>query len=206
MRRILTPIAAFVSWHRRAVGALLAAAAVLIVATTLQTPTPATPAVVTSTGLAAGHILAESDLALRQVPDEAMPAEAITHLDDAVGRQLIAPVGPGTILQPGLVAADEPAGPGRAVVPIPVPDESLRLLLSPGDRISLVAQGPEGLEVVSRDARVVAQPEGETPTSQLGSASVRSSGMILVDVDSADAAIVASLGQAGGLSIVLGSI
>ena len=38
MRRILTSIASFVSWHRRVVGALLAAAAVLLTVQTLKSP------------------------------------------------------------------------------------------------------------------------------------------------------------------------
>ena len=38
MRRLLTSIASFDSWHRRAVGAILAAGAVLLLATALRTP------------------------------------------------------------------------------------------------------------------------------------------------------------------------
>ncbi len=206
MHRILKSIAAFVSWHRRAVGALLAAAAVLILATALRTPVPSVEVVVSTVSLPAGHTLIAADLAVRSMPRDAVPAESIRSPDEAVGQSLIAAMSEGTILQPGSLNTGHSVGSGRAVVPVSVPDETLRTLLRPGDAISLVAQGPDGLEVVSDDARVATLPEPEAASSELVAASSRSTGMILVEVASADAAIVASLGQSGGLSIVLGTL
>ena len=57
MRRIATSIVTFVSWHRRAIGALLAAASVLLLAEALRTPVETVDAVVTTAALPAGHTL-----------------------------------------------------------------------------------------------------------------------------------------------------
>lgn len=206
MRRLLRPLVSFISWHRRAVGATLAAAAVVLLAATLRSPAPSTEVVVITDARPAGHVLMASDLGVRSLPDQALPDDRVTDTSEIIGRTLVAPVSAGTIAQVALLASDHPADDGRAVVPIGVGDDALRSLLSPGDMVSLIAQGPEDTEVVSSDARVVALPTGPDDTSQLGSASGHRSAMILVDVASKDAAVVASLGQGEGLSIVLGAV
>ena len=206
MRKPLSSIAAFVSWHRRAVGALLAASAVLLIATGLRSEEPTRRVLVTAAGLPAGHLLTPADLVLRDLPLDALPADPLTSLDVAVGGTLTARVGEGTILQPGSLSTDHTATPGRAVVPVLVGDAALRSLLAPGDLISLVAEGQEGMEVLSGDARVVTLPAPPPETSRLGAASAHSEGMILVDVAVVDAPIVATLGQGGGLAGVLGSL
>lgn len=206
MRRLLTSIASFVSWHRRAVGAILAAGAVLLLATALRTPTPTTAVVVTASDLPAGHTLTSADLTVGQLPPGAVPADAVLSPSDIEGRTTAVPLSAGTILQPGLLGGDHSTAEGSAVVPILVADEGLRAMLRPGDTVSLVAPGPEGLIVVASGARVVALPEAEQAGSQVALASGRQSELILVEVPEAEAGEVASLGQAGEMSVVLGSL
>nr|WP_231980064.1 SAF domain-containing protein [Tessaracoccus coleopterorum] len=158
MRNLLSRLAGFVSWHRRSIGALLAASAVLLLAPGLRPEGPTRRVVVTVTSLTAGHRLEPADLTLHELPLDALPSDPLTSLDDAVGRTLTARSGGGTILQPGSLTTDHAAGPGRAVVPVSIADASLRSLLDPGDLLSLVAQGPDGMEVLSGDARVVTLP------------------------------------------------
>lgn len=206
MRRLLRPFASFISWHRRSVGAALAAAAVLLTAVTLRSPSPSAEVVVITGARPPGHTLTTADLAVRGIPVQAVPDDALSDPSELVGRSLAARVSGGTIAQPGLLASDHSAADGRAVVPIAVADEALRALLAPGDLVSLIAQGPDGTQVVSSDARIVAAPPEREDTSQLGSASAGRSAMVLVDVASADASIAATLGQGDGLSIVLGAV
>ena len=206
MRRFLTSIVTFISWHRRAVGAVLAGAAVLIIGSSLRTPIPATSVVVVASALPAGHVLSKDDLSLRSLPDEGLPDATLAEVGEAVGRTLVADVSAGTVLQPGTLAVDYAVTPGRAIVPITVNDDALRALLSPGDRVSLVAQGPEGMEVLSHDARIVALPNTAPTGSQISAATQRPSTLILVEVGSDDAPIVASVGQGGGLTVIMGSV
>lgn len=206
MRRLLRPLASFISWHRRVVGAALAAIAVLLLAVTLRSPAPSTAVVILTRDRPAGYTLSAADLTVRDLPDTALPASTVDSPTELVGRTLVAGLSEGSIVQPSLLAADHSTRQGRAVVPIGISDEALRSLLSPGDLVSLVAQGPEEPLVVSRDARIVALAPEPDATTQLGSATGRRSAMILVEVAAADAATVASLGQGGGLSLVLGAV
>lgn len=206
MRHLLTSIVSFISWHRRAVGAILAAGSVLLLASALTAP-PATRTVVSlAANLPAGHRLSATDLTLRSLPPEALPDETLTEIGDAVGRTTAVSLNSDTVLQPGLLTGEVTLPPGRVVVPITVPEAALRSLLRPGDVLSLVAPGPEDLVVLSADARVVAHPGNEAPDSQLGLATGRDSGLLLVEVDAREAALVASLGQSGQVSVVLGSL
>lgn len=206
MRRFLTSLASFVSWHRRAIGALLAAAAVLLTVSALRAPTPTTPVLVIATDLPAGHTLTAADVSQRHIPTEALPDETFTDAEPPLGRPLAVDLSAGTVLQKGFLIADRVAAPGRAIVPISIVGDGVRALLSPGQAITLVAQGPEGTHVLTGDARVVALPPTDAPTGQLGAATSQPSSTLLVDVPQADAAMVASLGQGAGLSIVLGRV
>ena len=58
--KALRAVASFVSWHRRAVGALLAASAVLLLAEALTTPLPTVPVVVLQRAVPAGWSTAAS--------------------------------------------------------------------------------------------------------------------------------------------------
>ncbi|MFD0866862.1 SAF domain-containing protein [Tessaracoccus lubricantis] len=205
MKRLLDLIVQRISWHRRVVGAALAAVAVLTLGNAISAPdAPTEAAVVIAAELPAGHVLTASDLKLAQLPPDALPDGALTRVDGLVGRSTAVSLGAGTVLQPGMLATSRSTEPGRALVPIMLRDEHVRSLLNPGDRISLIASGYEEVEVLTDDARVAVlgnAPSGGSPFSVGGGAS---GPMILVDVPAAQAPLVAAYGQDGGLRIVLG--
>lgn len=206
MRRIATSIVTFVSWHRRAIGALLAAASVMLLAEALRTPVETVDALVATVALPAGHTITPADVEVRALPPGALPDDSLASPDDAIGRTLAAPVSGSTVLQPGSLANDHRAADGRAIVPIAVSDDGLRALLSPGDRVSLVTQGPDSMVVLCSDAIIVALPSGPDPAGRLADATQRPSTMILVEVPQEDAANVATFGQGVGVSVILGTV
>lgn len=200
--RTLRPIASFVSWHRRWIGALLAVGAVLLTAQHLSTPPPTTAVVVLTAPVPPGHILTAADVAERQVPPNAVPAEALSSVDAAIGRPVAVGLSPGTIVQASLLATDA-VEPGRSVVPILVADSQLRALLRPGNAITLVVVGGESAEVLTTDARVAAMPIHE-PGSGLAVATTQTEGLVTVNVPTEQAATIAALGQSRQISIILG--
>lgn len=206
MRRLLTSLVSFISWHRRAVGALLAAGSVLLLAAALNAEPPTHTVVTLTADQPAGRRIVATDLTLRDLPPEALPDGALTDPSAALGRTTAVELRANTVLQPGTLTGDLTLPPGRVVVPILVPDAALRSLLRPGAVVSLVAPGPDGLVVLTSDARLVAHPSEEPAGSRLGLATGRESGLQLVEVAVEDAALVASLGQTGQVSLVLGSL
>ena len=206
MRRLLTPIASFVSWHRRAVAALLAALSVVLVAQWLAEPGGPTVSAPVLTGpVAAGHTLTSADVTLTDVPAHLVFSGTPPGIDDVIGQVTAVNLAPGTLLQAGLLATGQGVAPGRAVVPITLPDQALRSLLRPGDPVTLVVTSTESAEVLTRDARVAALPS-PPGGSALAVAGAGDDGLVLMDVPADEAAMVAALGQSGQLSVVLGAL
>lgn len=206
MRRLLTPVASFVSWHRRAVAAVLAALSVLLVSSWLAEPDgPMAEVPVITSEVPAGHTLTGEDLSMGEVPAHLIPSGGSLTLDDVVGQVTAVSLASGTLLQPGLLATGQGVAAGRAVVPISLPDDQLRALLRPGDPVTLVVTSAEAAEVLTRDARVAALPEA-LGGSSLAVAGVGADSLLLLDVPAAQAPAVAVLGQSGQLSVVLGTV
>lgn len=205
MRRLLASVASFVSWHRRAVAALLAALSVVLVAEGLAEPGgPTVAAPVLAGPLAAGRTLTAADVTLTNVPAH-LVSSAPPALDEVIGQVTAVDLAAGTLLQAGLLATGRGVAPGRAVVPVALPDRALRSLLRPGDPVTLVVTSAEAAEVLSRDARVAALPA--TPGgSALAVAGAGDDALVLMDVPAEEAATVAALGQSGQLSLVLGRL
>src|SRR3954470_12403587 len=65
----------------------------------------------------AGHVLDTTDLAMRELPSDLVPATAFRQLADAVGRTVITPVVTGQTMFEGLVAAPGTAGGIQALIP-----------------------------------------------------------------------------------------
>ena len=206
MKKLLNAVVNWVSWHRRLVGAVLAAGSILLLGNALASPGAPTAAVVVATRLLpAGHGLTEAEVAVVHLPLEAVPDDAATTRDGLIGRSTAVALPRGTVVQPALLAASHSTEPGRALVPIALRDPSLRALLAPGDQISLITAGHEEPHVLTDDARVavLATPPQSSALSVGGG---DTGALILVDVPSSDAVLVASLGQEGGLKIVLGGL
>lgn len=132
--------------HRRSLGALLVGVAALLALQQLRPPPPPTvPVVVADRELPAGTVLQPSDLALRQVPAEAVAPSALADPDRAVGRTLAGPVPRGEPLStarlrgPELLAGQPE---GTVALPVRVADAGAAALLAPGDHIDLLAALP----------------------------------------------------------------
>lgn len=206
MKNVLTTVVHWVSWHRRLVGAVLAGFAVVLLGSALSAPEgPTEPAVVLAAPLPAGHTLTATDVRVAQLPPEVVPDGALTDAESLAGRSTAVALAEGTILQPALLATSSTTEPGRALVPITVRDEGLRTLLKPGDRITLVSAGYEEAQVLTSDARVavLSTPPAGSPLAIGGG---DQGALILVDVPSTQAPLIATLGQDGGLRVVLGSL
>lgn len=109
---------------------------------------PTTDVVVPVRALAAGQPVAADDVALRALPAEVVPDDALADPDDAVGRTPVVELPAGLPLTGELVAGGEVvarAPDGTVVVPVLL-DGTAAALLRPGDRVDLVttAQPDEG--------------------------------------------------------------
>ncbi|GAB3132519.1 hypothetical protein GCM10027289_20770 [Tsukamurella serpentis] len=127
---------------RRAAAAALAVLA-LIVAVTSRPSGPQVQVLVAARELGPGGKLTDDDVALRTVPAELAPREALTGADAAVGRSVTGPVGAGEILTSGRVLTDRTADrirPGSRLVPVALQDAATMDLLRAGDVVDVVAQ------------------------------------------------------------------
>ncbi len=196
----MTWITRTIRWHRRSIAAILVALGTLALVAQFSGTTEETAhVVVTISTVAAGSPITAADVALQSMPRAGIPADAVTEMPEAVGRQAAVTLTPHTIMQPALMVAGSPVPEGRALVPITVKDAQLLELLSPGLRIALVSAGAEVPGIVTDDAVVHSMPQAVVSTF----ASTNQSTLVLVDVPSALAPKVSVLGQSGQLSIFL---
>jgi Flp pilus assembly protein CpaB len=150
--------------HRRVLGACFAAIAVWLVVQAATAPPPATTPVWTAAReLPSGTVLGRSDLTRTGFAPGSVPAAAVRSLDNVVGRTLATPLGAGEPVTTGhLTGAEALAGlPGRSAIAVRIPDGDVVALLTPGQRVTLVATDPQGgrpPERVSDDAAVLAVP------------------------------------------------
>lgn len=203
MTHLLNTIVSFVSWHRRAIGALLATAGVLLALHTATAGGETVPVTVLGRDVSAGEVITAADLTTTQAPPGMLPATL--DADAAAGQLTAISLAKGTPVQASMLVSHHSTSPGRAIVPVTITDTSLRALLQPGTPITLVMTFTEQAEVLTNDARVAALPASPSGNSGLGSATGSSAGVVLVEVSSQEAPTVAALGQAGELSIILGT-
>jgi Flp pilus assembly protein CpaB len=151
--------------HRRLAGALLAALATWLVVQAATAPPPTTRPVWTAAhDLETGTVIGRDDLRLVGFAPGTAPAAAVRSIGSVIGRTLATPLGAGEpITRSHLVGADRLAGyPGRAAVAVRIPDADVVALLTPGQRVTLVATDPQGAHPPERlveDAAVLAVPQ-----------------------------------------------
>ena len=164
--RLLDALRRRVLVHRRLLGALSAACAVWLVVQAASTPPAATlPVWTAARDLPSGTVIGPHDLRRTGFAPGSVPPAAVRSRDSVVGRTLATPVGAGEPVTPAhLVGADRLAGyPGRAAVAVRIPDADVAALLTPGQRVDLVASDPQGgrpPERLVEDAAVLAVPRG----------------------------------------------
>ncbi len=153
---------------RRTVAAALAVLA-LIVAVTSRPSGPQTQVLVAARELGPGGRLTGEDLAVRTVPAELAPQDALTEPDDAVGRSVTGPVGAGEILTGRRVLTDRTAGhirPGSRLVPVSLQDAATMDLLRAGDVVDVVAQRKDDSPAVLARSATVAVAAAPQATRQ----------------------------------------
>jgi Flp pilus assembly protein CpaB len=181
--RLLDDLRRRVLVHRRLLGASLAAVAVWFAVQAVSAPTPATVSVWTAAhDLASGTTIEPRDLRRTGFAPGSVPAAAVHSTQAVVGRTLATPLGAGEpVTAAHLVGADRLAGyPGRAAVAVRIPDAGVAALLTPGQRVDLVATDPQGgrpPERVVEGAAVLAVPRG---TDRAGTADGLLSGRLVV--------------------------
>jgi Flp pilus assembly protein CpaB len=165
--RVLGDLRRRVLVHRRLLGGSFAALSVWLVVQAATAPPPATEPVWTaSRDLATGTVLTRTDLSPTGFAPGSVPAAAVHSLDSVLGRTLATPLGSGEpITAAHLTGAERLAGyPGRAAVAVRIPDADVVALLTPGQRVALVASDPQGAtepERIVDDAAVLAVPEAD---------------------------------------------
>jgi hypothetical protein len=154
---------------RRLLAAVLAATAVVGGVAVARTPEggPSVTVLLAARDLPAGHLVGAADLVGQRRPRDYAPAAAPMEATDAVGRHLAGPVlagevvTPGRLLGPGLLAG-RPAG--DVALHVPVAGPGVSGLVSPGDRVDLVAATGAA---VARGATVLAVPPGDPSSPAL---------------------------------------
>jgi Flp pilus assembly protein CpaB len=189
--------------RRRMLAAVFAVLAVLAGLRSVSPPPPDTaPAVVAARDLPGGQVLTSQDLAVAELPPDAVPAGAATSPVPLVGRTTAAPLRRGeTVTDLRVVAPSLLDGyPGLVAVPIRLGDAATLPLLSVGDRIDVVAADPQGgrADVVATGVPVVAIPQPGAREDGLVSG-----GLVVVAASRADAERLAAAGVSAFLSPVL---
>src|SRR3954452_12489027 len=164
------PVRRAVLARRRLLAAALTATAVAAGVPAVAAPPPAEISVlVAARDLPAGTVLTPGDLTSAAFAPGSVPAGLAP---DASGRTLAAPMRAGEpVTDARLVGPALTEGyPGRAAVPVRLPDAGMAGLLRVGDRIDLVSADPQGAsaEVVAADVPVLALPDTPTEVGAAG--------------------------------------
>jgi Flp pilus assembly protein CpaB len=166
--RLLLDVRRRILVHRRLLGASFAALATWLVVQAATAPPPATEPVWTAArDLSSGAVLTRADLERTAFAPGSVPDSAVRSVDAVVGRTLATPLGSGEpITAAHLTGSERLAGyPGRSAVAVRIPDADVVALLTPGQRVALVASDPQGgqqPERVVEDAAVLAVPRSDT--------------------------------------------
>ena len=202
--RLLDGIRRRVLVHRRVLGASCAALAVWLVLQASTAPPPATVPVWTAAhDLPSGTVLTAADLHRTGFAPDSVPPSAVGSVRSVLGRTLATPLGAGEPLTPAhLTGRELLAGyPGRAAVAVRIPDADVAALLTPGQRVALVASDPQGArepERIVEDAAVLAVPK----SSAGGSGGLLGGRLVVFAVPEDTAEDVAAAGTGRYLSVV----
>jgi Flp pilus assembly protein CpaB len=202
--RLLEDLRRRVLVHRRLLGSLSAAVAVWLVVQAASTPPPPSVPVWTAAhDLSSGTVIGRHDLHRTGFAPGSVPPAAVRSLRSALGRTLATPLGTGEPLTPAhLVGSDRLAGyPGRSAVAVRIPDADVAGLLTPGQRVDLVASDPQGgrpPERLVEDAAVLAVPPG----NGAGEAGMITGRLVVFAVPDGVADDLASAGASRYLTVV----
>ena len=181
-------------------------AAIAAVLTGMSAAVPEGPAIITvvkaKSQLPGGAVLSATDLILDPVVASDVPDGVLTDPAGLIGKMLTAPVAENQMMTMlTTTGSGVSVQPGHVMAPLRLADTAVSALLRPGDVIDIVAadaQGEQPATVVATGVRVVTVPE--LPDDRAGPGP--DGGLVLVDVDSHTATLLAQAGAAGSLSII----
>lgn len=203
---IPTSLVRAVTWHRRAVAAVLTALAVLA-AVTAMTPqrAPTVDVVVAARDVAAGSRLAAADLTTIAYPEALVPDAAVVNVGQVVGRAASVAISARTpITANALSTASSLTGPGEQLVAFRVPDASVLSLVHVGDLVSVVATTSDNTVVnLASRVRVAALPQQSEAGGLIGGSS-SSGGLVVVSCPPKTAATLAGWAASTSLGITVG--
>jgi Flp pilus assembly protein CpaB len=152
--------------------------------------------------LPGGTVLSATDLALERVVAADVPEGVVTDPNDLVGKTLAGPVAENQMMTSlTTTTARTSVPPGHVIAPLRLADPALAALVRPGDMVDVVAADTDGEQpavVIAAGARVVTVPE--LPDDRAGPGP--DGGLVLIDVDSHTAALVAQAAASATLSII----
>ena len=151
--------------------------------------------------LPGGTVISAADLVIDRVVASDVPEGALTDPNAIVGKTLAAAVAENqmmTLLT--TTAARTSVRPGHVLAPLRLTDSALAALLRPGDVVDVIAADPEAEQaaVVAAGARVVTVPQ--TPDDR--AAPGPEGALVLIDVDSYTATVVARAAASATLTII----
>jgi len=201
-RRPLRALVRAASWHRRKLAVVATIAAVL---TGVSAAAPAGPTMITvvkaKSQLPGGTVLSASDLVLDRVVASDVPDGVVTDTNELLGKMLAAPVAENQMMTLLSTTATRTAVlPGHVIAPLKLADAALAALIRPGDVVDVIAADPDGEQgaVVAANARVVTVLQ--QPSDRMGPGP--EGALVLIDVDSQTAAVLARAAASAALSII----
>lgn len=197
--------------HKRLLACLLlSAAAGVAVEAIVGEDYPMTRVVTAAHDLAVGTVLTDADLAVVELPEQALAGSTYQEIPQVVGQQLAAPLSQGAPVPATALVGDgllTGTAAGTVAVPIRPADPSTVQLLAPGQVVDVILSTGNGYDVAAEPiilARSVAvlwtAPEG-TDGSWPGAA--EDSGLVVVAAGADDAAALAGASSSGDVHLVL---
>jgi len=113
---------------------------VFLVALALVQPEPTFPMIVAARNLPAGHTIVDGDLAIEEVPERLLPADAITSMDEAIGKMLAVDRERGDSIRGANLGEPVKLQPDERAIAVHVTDSAgMAGLIRPGDTVGVVA-------------------------------------------------------------------
>lgn len=201
--QLIQRVVRFARWHRRALAALAAAACVFSVVTVFAPPPPIGESVVVAIRtIAAGATINAADVAVKNLPRDSLPADALHASAAAIGKTSIIELGVGAVVTTHAVLGATSPPEGMRYVPIRVPDAELSKLVRVGDRVTVIGVSADGAsKILAPSVRVVALP---TADGGLLTASDTRGTLLMLEIPDPLVPVVATASLQRALSVVLG--
>jgi Flp pilus assembly protein CpaB len=190
-------------WHRRWFAALFAALAILAVLNALPSmEASGISTVVAARSIPGGTRVVADDLRTVRLPAAMVPDGAFTDPGAVVGHTVLIRVTERSVLTPAnLLESDALVASGKVALPVRFTEAAALSLLRVGAHIDVLGALANGADygVVAADVRVVAIPAASDGGVLGGS----QSGLVLVEVDSAQAAAIAASASVSAVGFAL---